>query len=110
MTRVARGAGERLAAALRDALPPFAGSAEVALLASESWTSITFAGGRHRLRLELSGADAGAAADALIAMVQETEPELRGHLVVDIRLLQCRHQANGTRVELELAAITIEKD
>lgn len=107
MKRAAKGAGDRLAAALRGAPPTFAGTTEAVLLASEDWTSITFSGERHRLRLTLAGTDAGRATDTLVASLAEPDLAIPGHLLVDLQVTA--RIDDGPRVELELAAITVEK-
>jgi hypothetical protein len=100
--------GDRLADALRGAVPPFAGEVDSCALASESWSSITFAGARHVLRVRLNGEGAGAAADALLAALAEPELDIAGHLLVDLAVTGDQRDEVGNRVSLTFSAVTVE--
>ena len=102
------GAGDGLARALCMA---FGGSDVVAsaeTLANRSWTSITFSGERHALRLTIEGEGAGAAADAFLAGLAEAELALPGHHLVDLGMVGDDRTADGCRVVLDLEAVTVE--
>ena len=102
-----RGAGERLARALCAAFEALGVEAECQSLSNRSWTSITFAGERHALRLIVAGERAGAAADDFLAGLADREVDLDGHLLVDLALVG-EDRETGRRVVLDLDAITVE--
>lgn len=102
------GAGARLVRALCADLASFGVVARADSLASRSWTSITFAGERHALRLTIEGARAGEAADALLADLTEREIALPGHFLVDIGVVSDARDADGTQAILGLEALTVQ--
>ena len=102
------GAGDRLARALCATFEPFGVEAHCQSLANRSWTSITFAGERHTLRLIVAGERAGAAADDFLAGLADREVDLNGHLLVDLGLVDEDRETGGHRVVLDLDAITVE--
>ncbi len=77
---------------------------------SKAWASATFTGARHILDLRLAGTVAEAAADALLANLDEAEFRLRGHILADIGLVtQHRYALDGAMVvALSLEALTVE--
>ena len=108
MSRQRADAGARLARALRNSLVPFAGTCRVETLESQDWRSVTFAGARHRLQLQLEGADAGKTADALLARVETADFELPGHILADIRAVAQQRDLDGRMVGIRLDALTVE--
>ena len=77
---------------------------------SKAWASATFTGARHAVDLRLAGTAAEAAADALLANLDEAEFRLRGHILADIGLVsQRRYGLDGAMVvALSLEALTVE--
>ena len=105
MKRPRPDAGDRLAHALRAAFAKRGVAPGIEETTSQDWTSITFSGARHRLRLRFGGEGAGAAADALIAGI---ELDLRGHVLVDLAILSDERDEAGTLARLEIEALTVE--
>ena len=101
-------AGDRLARALRAVFEPYFVEVECDGLASRSWTSITFSGERHALRLTVKGGEAGAAADAFLDGLADREIPLAGHLLVDLAVVGEARDAQRCRIVLDLEAITVE--
>ncbi len=69
-----------------------------------NWASATFAGARHRMTLEFTGAQAITGADQLIALAPDHEFDLPGELVADLSICEVRHAAGPPpvlRIELE---------
>ena len=108
MIRERPDAGERLARALRGALQDFAGEVRIEGLTSIAWRSVTFSGARHHLRIRLEGVKAGAAADALLARMPEADFHLPDHVLADIASISDERDPDGSRVGLELEALTVE--
>jgi hypothetical protein len=106
MSRV--GAGGRLARALCAAFEGFNVTARCEMLANRSWTSITFSGERHAVRLTIEGVEANTAADAFLAGLEETEFPLPGHYLVDIGAVSDERDPDARRVLLGLEALTVE--
>ncbi len=73
---------------------------------SRSWTSATFVGARHELRLRLCGDGARAAAEGLAASLDARQFNLRGHILADINLVAGEPAEDGLRIRLE--ALTVE--
>ena len=73
---------------------------------SRNWTSATFAGARHELRLRLRGEGAEAAAGRLSETLDARAFNLRGHILADISLIAKEPAEDGTRLRLE--ALTVE--
>ena len=88
----------------------FGGTFRIDELSSRSWASVTFSGARHQVAFTLSGAGAGAAADAFLEGMAEAEFDLRGHILADIALSGEERDADGERVQLRLEALTVEED
>jgi hypothetical protein len=77
---------------------------------SRSWASATFTGTRHRIAFRLEGANASAAADALLNGIEEREFALRGHILADIALVARTGGEDADRpfVRIALEALTVE--
>jgi hypothetical protein len=101
------GAGDRLARTIREQLARPGLDVRVEAVTSRSWTSITFAGERHAMRLSLDGDRAAAALAAWLEGLGDREIELPGHLVVDISIVSDERAEDG-RIALGLDAITVE--
>lgn len=87
--RRGRSPGDRL----RDALLALAaGRAQMLLHEELPWASITFSGVRHRFILLLSGDEAVAAGENLIAELAEHEFTLPGHFAADAAVTQVEHR------------------
>ena len=69
---------------------------------SRDWSSATFTGERHRLRIELAD---DAATAAWLAALPEAEIAVRGRLVADVAVTEVRHE--GGRVHATVEALTI---
>lgn len=108
MMRPRPGAGDRLVRALRDALAGFAGEVEIEQTECRNWTSITFAGGRHRLRVRIAGVGAGSAADGLAALAKEDAIALRGHMLVELVVVSDERDAERSTACMELEALTVD--
>jgi len=76
-------------------------------LTSRSWASVTFSGARHRIDFTLAGAEAGAAADALLGNLAEAEFDLRGHILADLSLVS-ENRGEADKVRIALEALTVE--
>ena len=80
-------------------------------LSSEAWSSVTFAGHRHRLDLKLvSSGEATSLRTRLEARLRDPEIDIRGHVLVDMTLVRAE-----TRIEdgheicrLSFEALTVE--
>jgi len=109
-----RGVTEDAATALLRALcfhfVHFDGTFRVDELSSRGWASVTFSGARHRIAFSLTGAGAGAAADAFLDGVGEAEFDLRGHILADIAVVGEERDGAGDRVQIRLDALTVEDD
>lgn len=75
-------------------------------IASRPWCSAMFQGRRHAITLRLTGAEAGARADALAAGLADAEWSLNGHFVADLVIDERQERDDG--VALFLSALTIE--
>jgi hypothetical protein len=73
---------------------------------SRNWTSATFVGARHELRLLLRDQGTQAAADRLSESLDVREFTLRGHILADISLVASEAVEDGVRLRLE--ALTVE--
>lgn len=104
------GAGKRLARAVCHELERLGLEARTDSVESRSWTSITFAGERHALSLEIEGTGASGSIDAWLAGLEEREIDLPGHLLVDIAVVSDERSGDGSRVALRLDAITVESN
>ena len=72
---------------------------------SRNWSSATFVGARHELRLRLRGDGARAAADGS-DWLDPRQFNLRGHILADINLVASEPVEDGIRLRLE--ALTVE--
>jgi hypothetical protein len=77
---------------------------------SRSWASATFTGMRHKLTFRIEGEGADTAADAFLGNLEETEFELRGHILADITLLSQSRSfcSEGSLVRISIEALTVE--
>ncbi|WP_114952410.1 hypothetical protein [Sphingosinicella terrae] len=102
------GTGDRLVRALRSVLAADNDvMVEAEALESERWSSITFAGERHRLRLSIAGPGASEAADKLSATLADLDPDMPGQLLVEIGLAAREKVPDGS-VRIVLNAVTVE--
>ena len=101
-------AATALLRALCASFASFEGAFRVDELSSRAWASVTFSGARHRVAFSLEGAGAGAAADAFLDRLEETEFDLRGHILADIALVRADRSAAGDKVKVTLEALTVE--
>ena len=108
MRRPRPDAGDQLVRALRAGFAALGAETCIDERTSRDWVSITFSGARHRLKLRLEGDKAGAAADALLADLTETQFDLRGHMLVDLAIIADERNESGARVRLVLEALTVE--
>ena len=104
MTRSRPDAGDRLARALRAGFAALGADTFIEERACQDWTSITFSGSRHRVRLRLEGKDAGAAADALLADLAEAALDLRDHILVDLAIVSDERETELKASEAEAEA------
>ncbi len=74
-------------------------------LASRDWSSITFSGARHRVRLRLEGAQAGPAADRFLADLPEPAWRLRNHLLADIALVADERDPAGACLTFDVLTV-----
>jgi hypothetical protein len=88
----------------------FDGAFRVEELSSRCWASVTFSGARHRIVFSLAGVDAGATADSFVERLDETDFDLRGHILADVALLDAERDGAGERVKLTIEALTVEDD
>lgn len=77
-------------------------------IASRPWSSATFSGARHVLRLRLTGDEAAAAADRGLEGIEDRDFPLPGQILIDIALA-ARDDDEG-KVRLTLEALTVEAD
>ena len=103
-----RQAGEVLAKAILDRFQDFAGGVEIVATVSRPWSSIAFAGARHRLSLHIRGDGAGAAADLFIGGLDAMNLNLPGHILADIAVTSDRRADPEDSVRLSLEALTVE--
>lgn len=68
------------------------------------WASATFSGARHVVTL---AATASPALDAWLATLAEAELPVKGHLLADLAVAECRRR--GDEVEVRLEALTVEE-
>ncbi len=73
---------------------------------SRNWTSATFIGARHELRLRLRGEGATAAAERFSATLDPRGFNLRGHILADISLVAIEPVEDGMRLWVQ--ALTVE--
>ncbi|MBV8685396.1 MAG: hypothetical protein JOZ90_01915 [Alphaproteobacteria bacterium] len=106
MSRARPDASGALLRAIRQAVAGFRVDFQLEELRSRSWASVTFAGARHELAFRLGGAEAGAAAAALVRGLNAAEFRLRGHILADIALTSEEHKEGTARLALE--ALTVE--
>jgi hypothetical protein len=110
MRHVVEDAATALLRALGASFAEFEGTFRVEELNSRCWASVTFSGARHRIAFSLSGVGAEAAADVFLEGMDETEFDLRGHILADIALVGEDRDASGNRVLVTLDALTVEDD
>ena len=72
---------------------------------SRDWSSATFTGERHRLRVELAD---DAATAAWLAALPEAELAVRGRLIADVAVREARR--GGGRVDAIIEALTIVEE
>ena len=101
-------AGAELLRAIGEALSGLDLTMSVEAASSRGWTSITFAGARHQLRLRFAGRDASAAVPLLEALGAEDRLELRGHLLVELAAEAQDADTSGIRARFR--AVTVETD
>lgn len=110
MRRVVEDAATALLRALGARFAGFEGTFRIEEVSSRCWASVTFSGARHRIRFSLAGANAGAAADAFVEALEETEFDLRGHILADIALIGEERDPAGERAQLTIEGLTVEDD
>jgi hypothetical protein len=66
------------------------------------WSSATFTGARHMIRL--SGEPSPALIGWIVAL-PESEFALRGHLVADLSVIAARHEGDAIAIELEVLTV-----
>jgi|SRR5688572_18821915 len=101
-------AGAELVRAIGDALSGLDLSVTVEAASSQGWTSVTFAGARHQLRLRFEGRAASAAIPLLEALAANDRLVLRGHLLVELVVEAQDSDAAG--VSARFRALTVETD
>ncbi len=103
-------AGSALAKLLRVNFVNFTGSVRCDAVGHRPWASVTFSGGRHRLRLEVEGEGAVGAAADFLERLPELDLPLPGAIVADLALVcEARHD-NGRYAALDLEALTVDDD
>lgn len=90
--------------ALRRSCGPLA-TLSIAAERSAAWHSLLFDGGRHHVRIALSGENAAQALDVMSCAIGHPEFAIPGHIVADIRLSGIEHDGKDALVSLE--ALTI---
>ena len=108
MTRQSADAGVELLRTLSDALSGMDLTVKVEAVSSRDWTSVTFAGARHELRLRFEGRSASAAASLLEALAADDLLELRGHLLIELAVESQDADADGTLVRAQFRALTVQ--
>jgi hypothetical protein len=101
-------AGGALAKAILDRFGRFGGQVEIVAPVIRPWSSIAFAGARHRFSLHIRGDGAGAAADLFLAGLEAGAPGLAGHTLADIAVTGDQRAEQGDSVRLSLEALTVE--
>lgn len=76
-------------------------------LRSTPWSSVTFAGARHRLTLRLDGEGAGDALARMCEHLDYAEFDLPGHILADIELVECECAEGLARAVIE--ALTVKE-
>lgn len=71
-----------------------------------SWTSTNFRGTRHELTFRFEGRGAGDAADAFAARLEETQLDLVGQIVADMKVVSDERRPGWARLRVE--ALTVE--
>lgn len=107
MKRIAMSAA---AAALMRALLARAGVGPDRILLTEirstDWQSLTFAGERHEISLNVLGQDSAAVTAALVDGIEEAEFGIPGHIVADIRAIRDAALPDGS-IAVRIEALTI---
>lgn len=101
-------AGTELVRAIGEALSGLDLTVTVEAASSQRWTSITFAGARHQLRLQFTGPSASAAVPQLESLTAEDRLHLRGHLLVELAAEAQDSDTSG--VQARFRAVTVETD
>ena len=101
-----RSPGERLLEALADLAQ---GKATMLSHAESSWASITFAGTRHKVVLEFSGAEAVEAGECFIAFLPEHEFALPRQLVADAAVVAVDHQLEPPLMRVTAELLLLEE-
>jgi hypothetical protein len=110
MQRMIEDAATALLRALWAQFTGFDGLFRVDELTSRGWASVTFTGARHRVAFSLVGAGAGTAADCFLQRMEDSDFDLRGHILADIALTSEERDPSGEQVQLRLEALTVEDD
>ena len=97
-------AADRLVRALRRILGE---DLEVESLDSRRWTSITFAGERHRLGLRIA-APSRSAGDTIDDRLANAELDIPGHVLVDLAVTAVERDGLDGTLRLDLQAVTLE--
>ena len=101
--------GERLARMVSANIGTVRGETRVEPIDQTDWASVTFTGGRHRLRVTLDGEGAVGAAADFLEQLPDLDLPIPGHIVADITLVTEERGDNGNYAALELEALTIER-
>lgn len=101
-----RSPGERLLEGLAELAQ---GKARVLSHAESAWASITFAGTRHKVVLEFSGAEGVEAGECFIAFLPEHEFALPGQLVADATVVEVDHQLDPPQMRVTAELLLLEE-
>ena len=82
-------------------------TAEIRSSSQRRWSSVTFAGARHRYALCISGDGAETLVDRATAAMLGEDFTIDGHIVADIAVAG-RRSRGPHMVEIELEALTVE--
>ncbi len=75
---------------------------------SRPWSSATFNGARHHFSVRFEGVEAESRIRALCDGLDYAEFDLGAHILVDIAVLECRSDDNGSMITIE--ALTVDND
>ena len=101
-----RGTSARLARALADL---GGGRGRIVSHHEKSWASITFAGTRHRLVLEFTGAEAIAAGECFIVFLPEHEFAIPGQLVADAAITEVGQTLDPPRLTVTCELLLLQE-
>lgn len=97
-------------ARLRETLLALAdGKATILSHRERNWASVTFAGARHRLELEFTGADAVQAGELFIAFLPEHEFAIPGQLVADAAVTAVDHRLDAPLMRVGCELLLLEE-